>query len=481
MNKTTLIIKDQVNIRFTDLDPATRRQLNAAVKYFIPSAKHAMSYKLGHWDGATSYCDIAGNSFLNLLPKLLPIVEQNKYEVILDDRRRTIPELTKRVDENYLSHLTWPIGHPAENQPIILRSHQVEIINGMLSTPQGIFLAATGAGKTLCLATLCSIVETYGKTLTIVPNRDLVTQTEEDFKLLGLDVGVYYGGRKEVGHQHTVATWQSFSKLSKKKKDIDFPIETYAEELAAVIVDETHLGKSNEIKTLLTDYLSDVPLRWGLTGTLPKEEIDQVSLLCSIGDVIGQVTAKQLQDTKVLSTCEIKIIETKENNKFTDYHEEYKFATTDKARLNKVSKIINDEIINNGNTLILVNNIETGKQLEQLIPGSKFISGGTKNKDRMAEYLSFKTENEKPLIATFGIAAVGLNIARLFNVVLFEPGKSYVKVIQSIGRGLRMAKDKTHVRIFDICSNMKYSKRHTEQRIAYYKEAEYPFERTKHD
>jgi len=81
----------------------------------------------------------------------------------------------------------------------------------------------------------------------------------------------------------------------------------------------------------------------------------------------------------------------------------------------------------------------------------------------------------KVIIATYGVAAVGINIPRIFNLVLLEPGKSFVRVIQSIGRGIRKAPDKDHVQIWDITSTCKFAKRHLTKRKAFYKEAAYPF------
>jgi len=81
----------------------------------------------------------------------------------------------------------------------------------------------------------------------------------------------------------------------------------------------------------------------------------------------------------------------------------------------------------------------------------------------------------KIIIATYGVAAVGINIPRIFNLVLIEPGKSFVRVIQSIGRGIRKAEDKDSVQIWDITSSCKFAKRHLGQRKKFYKEANYPY------
>ena len=119
--------------------------------------------------------------------------------------------------------------------------------------------------------------------------------------------------------------------------------------------------------------------------------------------------------------------------------------------------------------------------LQQAIPNSTFVSGATKADDRKETYDEIQTEKDKVIIATYGVAAVGINLPRIFNLVLLEPGKSFVRVIQSIGRGIRKAKDKDFVQVWDICSTAKFSKRHLTERKKFYREAQYPFTVTKVD
>ena len=101
--------------------------------------------------------------------------------------------------------------------------------------------------------------------------------------------------------------------------------------------------------------------------------------------------------------------------------------------------------------------------------------GETKLKDRKDQYDEISDSDNKVLIATYGVASVGINIPRIFNLILIEPGKSFIRVIQSIGRGIRKAKDKDFVQIWDITSTCKFAKRHLTQRKKFYKEANYPF------
>ena len=132
-----------------------------------------------------------------------------------------------------------------------------------------------------------------------------------------------------------------------------------------------------------------------------------------------------------------------------------------------------------GNTLVLIDRLATGELLVDKNPEWVFISGDMKVKDRQSEYAEISEADNKVIVATYGVAAVGINIPRIFNLVLIEPGKSFVRVIQSIGRGIRKAEDKDYLHVVDITSNLKYSKRHLTKRKAFYKEQGFPFTVTK--
>ena len=134
-----------------------------------------------------------------------------------------------------------------------------------------------------------------------------------------------------------------------------------------------------------------------------------------------------------------------------------------------------EHISTSGNTLILVDRISAGEILEKKIKDSVFISGSTKTLERKEHYDEVSTSKSKIIIATYGVASVGINIPRIFNLVLIEPGKSFVRVIQSIGRGIRKAEDKDNVQIWDITSSCIFAKRHLTQRKKFYKEANYPY------
>jgi superfamily II DNA or RNA helicase len=348
-----------------------------------------------------------------------------------------------------------------------------------LENPQALQEVATGAGKTITTATLSQLCEPYGRTMVIVPNKSLVVQTEEDYVNLGLDVGVYFGDRKELGRTHTICTWQSLNVLDKNSYDeTALSLAEFTEGVAAIIVDEVHQAKAEVLTKLLTQNFKNCAIRWGLTGTVPKEAWEFQGILASIGPVIGNVSAHDLQEKGVLAQLHINILQTTDVQVFRSFPEEYSFLVTDPNRLDWMSKKIK-ELSLSGNTLVLINRIDTGKKLLELIPEAVFVSGGMKLDDRKEEYDEVRTSDDKIIVATYGVAAVGINIPRIFNLVLVEPGKSFVRVIQSIGRGIRKAEDKDHVEIWDITSTCKYAKRHLTERKKYYKDAKYPFTITK--
>jgi superfamily II DNA or RNA helicase len=407
------------------------------------------------------------------------VLAKNNVEIVaIEDKRHPIKLEFKPVTETYWKDqgVVWPEGHPAQGEDIILRDYQVEAINNFIANPQSLQQIATGAGKTITTATLSHLSEPYGRSLVIVPNKSLVEQTEEDYINCGLDVGVYFGDRKQLGKTHTICTWQSLNILDKKHKDGSavLSLAEFLEGVSTVIVDEVHMAKAEVLKNLLTRNLRNAPIRWGLTGTVPREKFEFESIHASLGPVIGKISAKELQDKGVLSQCHVNVVQLIDTVAHRDYQGELKYLTSDPARLEYIGKMMNT-VSQSGNTLILVDRISAGETLAELIPNSTFVSGAVKVKDRKETYDTIREGTNEVIIATYGVAAVGLNIPRIFNLVLLEPGKSFVRVIQSIGRGVRKAKDKDFVQIWDLTSTCKFAKRHLTQRKKFYKEAEYPF------
>ena len=269
-----------------------------------------------------------------------------------------------------------------------------------------------------------------------------------------------------------------------KRTEIDKAIEVYTLGIKndhnyiveGAVVENCHKAKADVLRKILSGPGSQAPIRWGLTGTMPEEDYEKVGVMACIGPMLGSIRTKELQEKGILANLHVNVWQLKDlgEEAFTNYQSELKWLTTNQARL----KFLASEFVKmaeTGNTLILVDRVETGEMLQSYIPDSIFVSGKMKSKDRKDEYKEVQEVDGKIIIATYGVASTGININRIFNLALFEAGKSFVRVIQSIGRGIRVAADKDFVNVYDICSNCKFSKRHLTKRKKFYAEAEYPY------
>ena len=472
-----IIISDEVNIKIEGLPVDVRRKIANTLKWEVPYARYLPQYKLGRWDGKIGFFGLGGSGYVNHIDKIIDLLQKQGVQVDeIDDKRKKYDLKFAPIDKNYFGNKTWPKGHICEGQKIVLRDYQVEVVNNFIKVPQSLQEVATGAGKTIVTACLSSLCERLGRTVVIVPNKSLVTQTEEDYINVGLDVGVYFGDRKELNKTHTICTWQSLNVLDKKAKE-GTSVLTLSQFLSGVqtlIIDEVHQAKADVLKKLLTHHLKNSPVRWGLTGTIPKEQFEFQSLLVAIGPVINQISAKELQDKGILSKCHVNVVQLIDTEVHRTYQEELKYLVTTPGRLKYIAKLIS-KIKDTGNTLILIDRLIAGEKLSKLIPDSVFIKGETKLQDRKEQYDEISSADNKVIVATYGVASIGINIPRIFNLVLIEAGKSFIRVIQSIGRGIRKAQDKNFVQIWDITSSCKFAKRHLTRRKKFYKEAEYPF------
>lgn len=338
--------------------------------------------------------------------------------------------------------------------------------------------------------------EKYGfKVIQIVPNSDLVSQGVEDFQNLELDVGEYSGDKKDLNHDIIISTWQA---LQNNPQIMGI--------FQVAIVDECHGTQGKVLKDILNNHGAHLFVRIGVTGTLPESEVDRLSVKITLGTPQIVITAKHLIDSRWLAELDISILELQEDKKreyeawklkfpdeaeqvnykefletmFPDYDSEKKYLNGNLQRLEWIARLIElNRVKDKGNSLILVNSVPTGKKLAEHIPNAHFVYGMDKKAFRKAIYALFKDNDDIVVIATAQLASTGLNIPRIFNLYLMDIGKSYIRVIQSIGRGLRKAHDKTYVNVFDISSNLRYSKDHQNKRITHYKKAEYPYTKQK--
>lgn len=242
-----LTLQDEVNCKFEGLEPSLRNKMINEVSYVLPYARFTPAGRMGRWDGKVNFMNMGGSTYYHMLDKLLPLLEKHNVMIDVIDERIKFDLQFEPIDENIFDDVEFPVGHHMEGKKIILREHQVNAVNACLQNHHGLLLASTSSGKTLITAALSKSVEKYGRSIVIVPSTDLVQQTYDDYAMCGLDAGVFYGGKKELGHQHTITTWQSLNSLWKKTKKDEIPlteedVHDFIDGVVCVMVDECLSG-----------------------------------------------------------------------------------------------------------------------------------------------------------------------------------------------------------------------------------------------
>lgn len=497
MAKCNIVLLDEVSCLINGL--SKEHNLFFYEKYGLFAKGHFFSpkFQLGSWDGKIRFFHKTGKTYINLLSDIVPVLAELKYDIEINDHRTSLSITPPLIDEDFFSHIT----NPETNEPWKFRDYQVDSINAGISNSGGILIAATGAGKTSVCAALAYAYELEAnfRSIIIVPDTTLTDQTKEEYEIFGLDVGEYSGSNKDLDHQHVVATWQTL----KNNPHI-------IAEFNMLICDEVQGARGPVLNDLLVNHGKNVSYRFGCTGTLPEEEADAMSVRIAIGEVQHEVPASLLIELGHLAVPDIDIIQmnvdlteqyaeyevdyalyikdTKDkppapkktykqfkNSYFPDFPSEKKYLQTEQKRLDWMANYVESfRLLGKGNTLVLVNGVAFGKKMAKLVPNSVFLHGKDENAVRKEIYKSFKDNDDLIVFATVNIAGTGLNIKRVFNLILVDIGKSFIRVIQAIGRGLRKAHDKDSVYIGDVCSDLKYNKKHLKKREQYYDEANYP-------
>src|SRR5271157_3574550 len=460
--KCHLSVRDEVWCNFTGLTPTHIEVLWKEFGIHVDGYFFMPAYKLGRWDGRIRFFEKTGKTYVRLLDKILPYIEKWGYDIDLTDNRKVLVPPTQRATSDMFGSVEYG------GKPFSLRPYQVDCVNLALESGSRFIIAGTGAGKTAITASISHIYAQAGyKVITIVPSEDLVQQTVAWYRLLmGEDVGVYSGDDKDINHPHVVATWQALQYNPAVLQDFQ-----------VLIWDEAHGIKAAVAQKLVNEKGKHIAYRFGVTGTFPKPESDKMSLYSSIGPILKEISASWHIENGYLARVEIEPVELNEvyvDEEFIDYDAEKSFLGKSTARMEIIADLIISKCATHGNTLVLVNNIPFGKKLASLIRGCEFLYGESPTDIRKEHYDMFENRDDLIVIASSGIASTGISIDRVFCLMLVDAGKSFIKAIQSIGRGLRRGHDKEAVHVVDVHSKLKWAKKHAKDRVKHYSEAGYP-------
>jgi superfamily II DNA or RNA helicase len=164
--------------------------------------------------------------------------------------------------------------------------------------------------------------------------------------------------------------------------------------------------------------------------------------------------------------------------------DEIDYIVTNTKRNNFIRNLAVDQ---KGNTLVLYNYVDKhGKPLFDLITDKAdeerkvfFVSGQTDTADREAIRGIVEKQKNAIIVASLGTFSTGINIRNLHNIIFASPSKSQIRVLQSIGRGLRKSEDGKPTNLYDITDDISWKNRknfalqHSEERLRIYEKEQF--------
>lgn len=363
-----------------------------------------------------------------------------------------------------------------------LRSYQEQVVNTCISKGRGVVVVATAGGKTLIMSTLISnLIKNckLNKVIVIVPTQ-LVKQTYEEFVTYssGWSCSWWTGDHSPDVNSNVVVVGTKI--IQSSKQDVGWMFDA-----DCLFVDEVHgLRHGNVINKIIKKFHTNI--RFGFTGTMPEEQLDQWTVTGLIGPIVYEKNSYDLREEKFITPVQAIVAQItytekpefiKSHNATANYQREIDFIINHPKRSDYIKKIV-DKI--NNNMLILVDRIEHGELLYNTLKNhtSKnvfFIRGDVSYQDRDEIKKIMEESYNTICIAISAIFSTGINIKNLHYILFAASGKAKIRIIQSIGRGLRLHASKEKLVIFDIFDDLKYGRAHFEKRKLIYERERIPY------
>jgi len=476
--------KNEVYLRLTDVEPSIAAELNDFFTFEVPGFKYMPAYRNKTWDGKIRlYNIVTGEIYVGLLPYIEEYLNNNGEGYEFADGITSKRDVARSVVQGFVRGL-----RPTLNgKRIEVRDYQLDAIAHAIATNRSLLISPTASGKSLiiyCLVRYYQMMEL--KTLILVPTTSLVEQMYKDFEDYGWSSGtycqkIYQGYDKKVTKDVVISTWQSIHRMPRQ----------YFRQFGAVFGDEAHLFKAKSLTGIMTK-LDTCKYRFGLTGTLDGTQTHRLVLEGLFGKAKYVVTTKELIDDKTLANLKIDCIilkypdEDRQIVKDFEYAAELEYIVTKAERNTFVCNLVGHL---SGNTLVLFQFVEKhGKILYDMIHDEYknrkvfFVFGGvaTDTREKIREIV----ENEKDavIVASYGTFSTGINIRNINNIVFSSPSKSKIRVLQSLGRGLRQQGGDKTLRLYDISddlsldSKLNFTLRHFKERINIYDDQKFDYE-----
>jgi superfamily II DNA or RNA helicase len=478
-------MKDYAMLQLTECEPHIVSELSEYFCFDVPGAKFMPAVKKRLWDGKIRMLDRnTGQINAGLYWAIKKFAMQRGYGIKVEPSDYGYPYDTNKI--NHVQTMEWidTLGLPFKP-----RDYQYDAFTHGIQYKRAILLSPTGSGKSFIMYLLMRwylAQQTNRKVLIIVPTTSLVEQLYSDFKDYGFDVEqnchrIYSGKDKETEKPIIISTWQSVYKLH--------PV--WFHQFGAIFGDEVHGFKSKSLSSIM-NKAKNAEYRWGTTGTLDGTQVHKLVLEGLFGPVHRVTSTHELQQKNTLAKLDIDIIlleYSKEQCKAMEgktYHEEIDFIVSNEKRNKFIANLAVDRT---GNTLVLFNLVDRhGKVLRDLIEAKLkngqrlfYVSGETKTSDREQIRNIVEKQKNSIILASLGTFSTGINIKNIHNIIFASPSKSQIRVLQSIGRGLRVSEDGTDTHLYDIADDLHVGNRknftllHSGERIKIYNSEKFPY------
>ena len=490
-----LIQKKNESVMLIGCDYGISAELAEFFSFFVPGYKYMPAFRNKVWDGKIRlYNQMTQELPLGLLPYVKTFCKNRNYVYEYDDGPMGPPESFNEVDPNKMMTFLKSLDLRSKGEEISVRDYQFDAICEAIRRKRAILLSPTGSGKSLIIYSLMRwYLENYDqKVLVIVPTTSLVQQMYSDFADYSShdesfdaekECHVIYAGKPKtnLSERIFISTWQSIYRLG----------PTWFEQFGAVFGDECHGFKSKSLSSIMNkSRLAEY--RFGTTGTLDGTQTHQLVLEGLFGKVKKVTTTKTLQDKNTLAKLDINLINlqysdaTKQQLTGSTYQSEIDWLVRNEKRNNFIRNLT---LSLDGNSLVLFQFVEKhGKVLFDLIDSKAainrkvfFVSGGTETSDREAIRKIVESQKDAIIVASLGTFSTGINIKNLHNIIFASPSKSQIRILQSIGRGLRKSEDGRTTQLYDIAddlswkANRNYSLLHAQQRLKIYKKEKFNY------
>jgi superfamily II DNA or RNA helicase len=213
--------------------------------------------------------------------------------------------------------------------------------------------------------------------------------------------------------------------------------------------------------------------------------LSQLTIKGLFGKILETTTTYDLQKKNLLADLTIKCVKLnyddreREIVKKLSYPDEMKYLVANEKRNEFIASLAWGQL---GNCLVLFNTIKHGKRLYEILRkrnenGTRkvfLIYGGVGAEEREKIRKIVTVEKNAILVASYGTLSTGVNIPSISSMIFSIGSKSSIRVIQSIGRGLRISPDGKSTTLYDIIDDLSYKSRenfalkHATERVSIY-------------